>query len=72
MFLILGDDLGSKCSNSALLQVLVIILLNVDLLLDLVNVLSGNIASKFKSIRNLQRVDALVQQSLRLVQESTS
>lgn len=46
--------------------------MNVKLLLDLFDSLDSDVASSFKTISDLKRVDTLVEKSLSLLKESTS
>ena len=66
-----ADDLGAKGGLSALSQFGMIILEDVKLLLDLVDLFHGNVASGLETIRNFERVDALIQKFLGLLEDGT-
>jgi hypothetical protein len=72
VILALANNLGAESSCGALTEELVVILLNVNFFLDSIDSLCGNVASTFKSISNLKRVDALVEKLLSLIEECSS
>ena len=71
MVLVLGDDLGAESGGRALSQVLVVLLVDVDFGGDLLNLRYRNLAGLVESIRNFQRVDALVKELLGLVEDGS-
>jgi hypothetical protein len=71
VILALADDLGAESSDGALAKELVVVLLNVDLLLNGFNSLHSNIACALETISDLERVNALVEELLSLVEEGT-
>ena len=66
MFFTLAHNLGAKRSSSALTQVLVVVLLNINRLRNLLNLSHRDLTSLLKPVRNLKRVDTFIQQFLRL------
>ena len=72
VILALANNLGAESSCGALTEELVVILLNVNFFLDSIDSLCGNVASTFKSISDLKRMDALVEKLLSLIEECTS
>mmetsp|Transcript_1006 Transcript_1006/g.1808 ORF Transcript_1006/g.1808 Transcript_1006/m.1808 type:complete len:305 (+) Transcript_1006:748-1662(+) len=67
--LALADDLGAQGGHGALSEVVVAILGDVDLLLDAVQLVHGDVASLLESVGDLQGVDALVEQLLGLLED---
>ena len=72
VILALGDNLGAEGGHGALSEILVVILLDVDLLLDAVKLVDGDVASLLETIGNLERVNALVEQLLGLLEDGAS
>jgi hypothetical protein len=69
--LALGDDLGSEGGSCALSEVRVVVFVDVDLSCDALDLGNRDFASLVKSVRNFEGVDALVEELLGLVEDST-
>lgn len=60
LILALGNNFRSKGSNSALLELSVIVLKDIDFFRNFIYFLHGNIAPDFKTLRNLKGVNSLL------------
>mmetsp|Transcript_8220 Transcript_8220/g.9954 ORF Transcript_8220/g.9954 Transcript_8220/m.9954 type:complete len:568 (-) Transcript_8220:99-1802(-) len=66
------DDLGAKGGLGASSQLGVIVLEDVELLLDLVDLAHGDLTSLIEAVSDFERVDALLQKFLGLLEDGTS
>lgn len=62
---------GAEGSLRAFMEVLISSLVDVKFLLDLVDFLDGDVTGLFETIRNFERVDALLQQLLSLFENGS-
>ena len=71
VLLALGNYFGAQSSHGALLEISIVILGDVDLLLNLIQSLIGDITSSFETIGNLERMNTLIQKFLGLLKNGT-